>query len=178
VEGRFLRAPDVAGLRREAVRAESDGVDAVFVSEGPLGDPVVLAAGLSDSATAVMIGARVHLADGGRHPAMLARDLTSLDLVSGGRSVLCFRPPFDPAERLAEAIALCRALWHDDDGTTEGTYFRVKAPKNRARPATSSSPLVALDLSASVDAPASLTVLADLVLRADSETGWVRMERP
>ena len=47
VEGRFLQADDMAGLRSQALEAESADVDALFVSEAPLGDPVVLAAALS-----------------------------------------------------------------------------------------------------------------------------------
>ena len=46
VEGRFLQARDMAGLRAEAARAAEQGAAAVFLSAGPRGDPIVLAAGL------------------------------------------------------------------------------------------------------------------------------------
>ena len=99
----------MAGLRAEAARAGAEGAAAVFLGESALGDPIVLAAGLAPGVPRVLLGARVELGRRERHPAMLARDITCLDLVCGGRSVLCFAPPF--TEPLAEAIFLCRALW-------------------------------------------------------------------
>ena len=126
MDGRFLQAGDVAGLRAQAVSAEAQGAGVLFVSEGPLGDPIVLAAGLGPSVPRVLLGARLGLAPDGRHPALLARDMTSLDLVCGGRSVLCFTPPFD--DRLAEAITLCRAMWQDGEVASDGPCSRCPAP--------------------------------------------------
>ena len=177
MEGRFLQADDFAGLREEAVRAKAQGVGAVFVDEGPLGDPIVLAAGLSAVVTDVLVGARLRPAEDARHPALLARDFTSLDLVSGGRSVWCLMPPFTPADRLVETVRLCRALWREGDVTSEGPHFRVQAALNRARPASAESPMVALDLTESDDVPIPLLALADAVLRPDGHHGSCRLER-
>ena len=63
---------------------------------------------------------------------MLARDITSLDLVCGGRSVLCFAPPF--GDSLEEAISVCRALWRAGEAVNEGPRFPVRAAANRSRP--------------------------------------------
>ena len=104
---------------------------------------------------------------------MLARDIASLDLVSGGRSVLCFAPPFD--EGLAEAAALCRALWRAGEVVSDGPQFPVRAAANRARPARDRSPLVAFDLTAADELPASAGETGDLVLRPGADTppaGW------
>jgi alkanesulfonate monooxygenase SsuD/methylene tetrahydromethanopterin reductase-like flavin-dependent oxidoreductase (luciferase family) len=103
----------------------------------------------------------------GRHPALLARDLTSLDLVCGGRSILCFAPPF--AAPLAEAVFLCRALWNSGEAVHDGPCFPVRAAANRARPAGEGSPLIALDLSAGDEVPSFLAGTADLLLRPDPE---------
>jgi hypothetical protein len=156
VEGRFLQADDVAGLRAQAARAQEAGAGAIFLGEGPLGDPIVLAAGLSPSVPDVLLGARLALAPDGRHPAMLARELTSLDLVCGGRSVLCFTPPFD--DRLAEAIALCHAL-------------------NLPLPAGAGSPLIALDLTGGDELPGLLAGAADLLLHPTDDAAVCRVER-
>jgi alkanesulfonate monooxygenase SsuD/methylene tetrahydromethanopterin reductase-like flavin-dependent oxidoreductase (luciferase family) len=176
VEGRFLQANDTAGLRAEATRASAGGAAAVFVSESALGDPVVLAAGLAPLVPRVLLGARVELGRQERHPAMLARDITSLDLVCGGRSVLCFAPPF--TEPLTEAIFLCRALWSAGEAVHGGPRFPVRAATNRARPAGDESPLIALDLSAGDELPDFLVGAADLLLRPTAATpAACRLER-
>jgi alkanesulfonate monooxygenase SsuD/methylene tetrahydromethanopterin reductase-like flavin-dependent oxidoreductase (luciferase family) len=140
----------------------------VFLSESALGDPIVLAAGLAPGVPRVLLGARVELGPQERHPAMLARDITCLDLVCGGRSVLCFAPPF--TEPLAEAIHLCRALWLSGEAVQGGPHFPVQAAPNRARPAGEGSPLIALDLSAGHELPDFLVGAADLLLRPIAAT--------
>jgi len=175
VEGRFLQADDVAGLRAQALGAQEAGAGAIFLGEGPLGDPIVLAAGLSPSVPDVLLGARLALAPEGRHPAMLARELTSLDLVCGGRSVLCFTPPFD--DRLAEAIALCHALWRDGEAESEGPHFPVEHAVNLPRPAGAGSPLIALDLTGGEKLPGLLAGAADLLLHPSDDAAVCRVER-
>ncbi len=167
-------AEDAGRLREEAARAEADGCDAVFLREGPLGDPVVLAAGLSPSLSRVRLGVRVGLSPEGRHPAVLARDVTTLDLVCGGRSVLCFGPPFD--DTLAEAIALCRAMWREGEATSDGPHYPVHGAVNHPRPAGEGSPLIALDLTGGEDAAGILTAAADLLLRPTGDDAVCRME--
>lgn len=168
MEGRFLQAGDTAGLRAEAARAEAEGASAVFLGEGELGDPIILAAGLGPVVPRVLLGARITLEAQGRHPAMLARDITGLDLVSGGRSVLCFVPPF--SDELGEAISLCRALWRSGEAVSEGPHFPVRAAANRSRPLGERVPLVALDLTAVDEVPDALVGAADLLLRATTDT--------
>ena len=169
----MLQADDVAGLRAQALRALDEGAGAVFVQEGPLGDPLVLLAGLSPSVPRVLLGARLGLTRDGRHPALLARDVTSLDLVCGGRSVLCFAPPFD--DRLAEAIALCRALWRDGRADGGGPFFPVQDAVNRPRPA-GPGPLVALDLTGDAD-PGPLAAAVDLLVHPTDDPAVCRVER-
>jgi alkanesulfonate monooxygenase SsuD/methylene tetrahydromethanopterin reductase-like flavin-dependent oxidoreductase (luciferase family) len=166
----------VAGLQAEAAKAGAEGAAALFLSESALGDPIVLAAGLAGGVPRVLLGARVELGPTERHPAMLARDITCLDLVCGGRSVLCFAPPF--TEPLPEAIALCRALWMPGEAVRAGPHFPVRAAANRARPAAGQYPLIALDLSAGGALPDFLVGAADLLLWPTAEsTGACRLER-
>ncbi len=176
MEGRFLQASDTAGLRAAAARARAEGAAAVLVSEDALGDPIVLAAGLGPLIPGILLGARIGLDPGGRHPAMLARDVASLDLVCGGRSVLCFAPPF--TEQLAEAISVCRALWRSGEARNEGPHFPVHAAVNRTRPAGEGSPLVALDLTAGDQVPAFLRGAPDLLLLpTPNDPAACRLER-
>jgi alkanesulfonate monooxygenase SsuD/methylene tetrahydromethanopterin reductase-like flavin-dependent oxidoreductase (luciferase family) len=168
---RVLRADDVAGLRAEAIRAEQDGIEAILVGEGPLGDPFVLAAFLSETVASMLLGVRVVLGAGGRHPALLAREATSLELVCGGQTVLCFAPPF--GEGLEEAIILCREMWRDGTATSEGPVYPVAGAVNRPRPAGGSSPLLALDLTGSGarDEAGGAAALADMVVVTAADGG-------
>ena len=168
---RILEAEDVAGLRAEAARARKDGIGAVRLASGPLGDPFVLLAGLSDAMPGVTLVARVVLSEDGRHPTLLAREATSLDLVDGGRTVLCFAPPFD--EGLDEAIGICRAMWRDGTATNEGPIYPVTGAVNRPRPAGEGSPLIALDLTGSGarDEAGGSAALADMVIVRDEAGG-------
>jgi alkanesulfonate monooxygenase SsuD/methylene tetrahydromethanopterin reductase-like flavin-dependent oxidoreductase (luciferase family) len=166
----------MAGLRAQAARAADEGAAAVFLSASALGDPIVLAAGLAPVLPRLLLGARFELGRDGRHPAMLARDVTSLDLACGGRSVLCFAPPF--TEPLAEAIALCRALWRQGEAVHDGPHFPVQAAANRARPAGEDNPRIALDLSGGGEVPSFLAGAADfLLLPSADDPAACRLER-
>lgn len=177
VDAHLLEAGDVATLREQAEQAVAGGAAAVFVTESSLGDPFVLVAGLATAVPGTWLGARTSLSGESRHPAMLAREMTSLDLVCGGRSVLCFGPPFD--DPLAEAISLCRALWRDGEVSSDGPRFPVHAARNRARPLGrgDQSPLVALDLSGGETFPNPLGERVDLVLHATPDPRVCVMER-
>jgi F420-dependent oxidoreductase-like protein len=76
-----------------------------------------------------------------RHPALLAKIATSLDVLSRGRSVLgigaawyerehhALGVPY-PAiserfERLEEAIRIVQQMWSDDEGSFEGDHYRL-----------------------------------------------------
>ncbi len=175
MEGRFLQADDVEGLRAQAVRAETEGAGIVLLTEGPLGDPIVLAAGLSPFVTRVLVGVRLDLSEDGRHPAVLAREVTSLDRVAGGRSVLCFTAPFN--ERLLEAIGLCRVMWREGHADSAGPHFPVQSAVNRPRPVGDDSPLVALDLTNGDGPPAFVSGVVDLLVHRTDDPAVCRVER-
>jgi alkanesulfonate monooxygenase SsuD/methylene tetrahydromethanopterin reductase-like flavin-dependent oxidoreductase (luciferase family) len=163
VEGVFLSGPDLGALTAAADRARFDGKDAVFLSDGPLGDAIVVAAGLATGTPGILLGILVNLGnEPHRHPSVLARDMTTLDHVCDGRSVLAFAAPFGGA--VSEAISLCRAMWRDGVAASEGPYYPVAGAINNPRPKREGGPLVALDLTdGSVPAPGVLA-LCDLVL--------------
>jgi F420-dependent oxidoreductase-like protein len=76
-----------------------------------------------------------------RHPGLLAKTVTSLDVLSGGRAMLGIGAawyerehrglgvPFPPVaerfERLEETLQVVRQMWSDDDGPYEGTHYRL-----------------------------------------------------
>jgi alkanesulfonate monooxygenase SsuD/methylene tetrahydromethanopterin reductase-like flavin-dependent oxidoreductase (luciferase family) len=174
-----LQANDLASLRAEAARAKEEGVEAVMVGRGPLGDPFVLLAGLNDDILGLTLAARVVLGEDGRHPTLLAREATSLDLVDGGRTLVCFGPPF--GKGLDEAIGICRAMWREGTATSEGPVYPVADALNRPAPAGEGSPLIALDLTApgARDEAGGRAALADMVVVRDEAgdgAAW-RLER-
>lgn len=78
-----------------------------------------------------------------RYPALLAKTVTTLDVLSNGRAFLgigaawyeeehaAYGVPFPPLkerfERLTEALEICEQMWSDDDGPYEGKHYRVGA---------------------------------------------------
>jgi F420-dependent oxidoreductase-like protein len=76
-----------------------------------------------------------------RHPGLLAKQATTLDVLSGGRAMLAIGAgwyerehaglgvPFPPVperlERLEETLQICRQMWSDDDGPFQGRHYRL-----------------------------------------------------
>ena len=76
-----------------------------------------------------------------RHPALLAKIVTTLDVLSGGRAELGigaawydrehrglgvpFPPTAERFERLEEAIQICLQMWSTDDGPYEGRHYQL-----------------------------------------------------
>jgi alkanesulfonate monooxygenase SsuD/methylene tetrahydromethanopterin reductase-like flavin-dependent oxidoreductase (luciferase family) len=163
VEGRFLHARSVADLRQAALRAVEDGKGAIFVVDGPLGEATELAAALSVWVADVEIGVAATLGPAPhRHPALLAREMTTLDLLSRGRTMLAFRAPFDDAT--AEGVALCRTMWREGTAASEGPHYPVAGAINRPGPHRGGGPPIALDLTDGSEAPPGLVDLVDFVL--------------
>ena len=76
-----------------------------------------------------------------RHPGLVAKIVTTLDVLSGGRAQLGIGAawyerehrglgvPFPPLserfERLEETLQICHQMWSDDDGPYEGRYYQL-----------------------------------------------------
>ncbi|HEY3672463.1 MAG TPA: LLM class F420-dependent oxidoreductase [Acidimicrobiia bacterium] len=89
-----------------------------------------------------------------RHPGLLAKTMTTLDVLSRGRAELGIGAawyerehlglgvPFPPLaqrfEMLEEAIRVCLQMWSDDDGPFEGRHYQLA--ETLCRPAPVSSP--------------------------------------
>jgi F420-dependent oxidoreductase-like protein len=81
-----------------------------------------------------------------RHPGVLAKTVTTLDVLSGGRAWLGIGAawneqehrglgvPFPPLgerfERLEEAIQICLRMWADDETPYAGSHYRLERPLN------------------------------------------------
>jgi F420-dependent oxidoreductase-like protein len=91
-----------------------------------------------------------------RHPGLLAKIVTTLDVLSGGRAELGigaawyerehlglgvpYPPTAERFERLEEVIQICLQMWSEDDGPYEGRHYRLAEticspqPVSRPRP--------------------------------------------
>jgi F420-dependent oxidoreductase-like protein len=81
-----------------------------------------------------------------RHPGMLAKQVTALDVLSGGRAWLGIGAawneaearglgiPFPPLaerfERLEETIQICLAMWADGEEPYQGRHYHLERPLN------------------------------------------------
>ncbi len=94
-------------------------------------------AGLTDTMTLSLLVTGVTY----RHPGLLAKTVTTLDVLSGGRAQLGIGAawyerehlglgvPFPPLgerfERLDETLQICLQMWSDDDGPYRGTHYQL-----------------------------------------------------
>jgi len=85
-----------------------------------------------------------------RHPGLLAKTVTTLDVLSGGRALLGLGAawyerehyglgvPFPPVaerfERLEETIQICNQMWSDDEGPYEGRHYQLAETINSPQP--------------------------------------------
>jgi F420-dependent oxidoreductase-like protein len=85
-----------------------------------------------------------------RNPSMLAKQVTTLDVISGGRAILGigaawhdieheamgfdFPPVKERMDRLEEAVQICRAMFTEETPTFDGRYYRVHEVRNVPRP--------------------------------------------
>jgi len=85
-----------------------------------------------------------------RNPAMLAKQVTTLDVISGGRAIcglgaawydvehdglgFAFPPVAERMDRLEEAVQICRLMFTEERPTFEGKHYRIREALNLPRP--------------------------------------------
>lgn len=159
-------SPALAGrLADIAVRAEAHGFDSFWVMDhffqipgvGPADADMLegysalayIAAKTSRMRLGTMVTGVTY-----RHPGVLVKTATTLDVLSGGRAYLGIGAawfdrehaglgvPFPPLrerfERLEEALRIARQMWSDDDGPFQGRHYRLEetlcVPRPVSRP--------------------------------------------
>lgn len=91
-----------------------------------------------------------------RNPALLAKIVTTLDVISKGRAVLGlgaawhdlehtgygfdFPPVAERMDRLEEALQICRAMFERDHVSFDGAHFRTEDARNLPRPVQAGGP--------------------------------------
>src|SRR5580658_3402742 len=150
-----------------ATTAESVGFDSVWVMDhlfqipgiGDVDEPMFeaysLLGGLAARTQKARLGAMVTGVTY-RNPALLAKEVTALDVLSGGRAVLGigaawfeaeheglgfdFPPLSERFDRLEEALIICRSMFTEDAPSFEGRFYRIKGAVNRPRPVHGAGP--------------------------------------
>ena len=112
-------------------------------------EAVAVHAALACTTTKVRCGSLVYSV-GYRHPAVLAKAITAIDHLSGGRADMgigagwavveyeAYGIPFPDVrtrmDQLEEGIQILRGLLHDDVTSFDGKWFSVKEARNEPRP--------------------------------------------
>jgi F420-dependent oxidoreductase-like protein len=151
----FERVADIAAT------AEQAGFDTVWVMDhlyqignvGPRTDPMLeaytLLGGIAARTSTASLGTMVTGVTY-RNPALLAKMVTTLDIVSSGRAILGigaawnddehdgygfdFPPVRERMDRLEEALRICRAMFTEEAPTFDGRYYRIHDVLNAPRP--------------------------------------------
>jgi len=152
-----------------AVRAERSGFDSIWVMDhfyqlpmvGPdsleMFDAYTLLAAIAARTSSAKLGTLVTGVTY-RNPAHLAKIVTGLDVISGGRAILGigaawnesehigygfdFPPTVERFERLEEAVQICRAMFTEERPSFQGKHYRIERALNSPRPLTPGGPPV------------------------------------
>ncbi|GAA4058759.1 TIGR03621 family F420-dependent LLM class oxidoreductase [Actinomadura miaoliensis] len=136
----------------KARRLEDLGFGALLVPDhlvGPRLAPVAAMTAAACATTRLRVGTLV-FANDFRHPAVLAKEAATVDLLSDGRlefglgtgwmardyagAGLPLDPPGVRVDRLAEAIAVLKGLWRGGPFTFAGEHYRVDGLEQEPRP--------------------------------------------
>lgn len=141
-------ADDWASLAR---RAEELGYSSVFMPDhfGEQFAPVPALMAAADATTDLRIGTLV-FANDYKHPVVLAKEVATLDVLSGGRfefgigagwmntdyeeSGIDHDRPGVRIDRLAESLQVCKGLFGPDPVTFEGDHYRITAMNGLPKP--------------------------------------------
>jgi len=130
---------------------------------GPPEDPMLEAYSTLGFLAAVTSRIKLHVLVTGvtyRHPGLLAKIVTTVDVLSGGRAELAIGAawneqehrglgvPFPPVaerfERLEETLQICLQMWSENDGPFRGNHYRLDETICSPRPLTAPHPPIVI----------------------------------
>jgi len=142
-----------------ARRAEDLGYSSLFLPDH-FGDqlaPIPALQAAADATTTLRVGALVHGVDY-KHPVVLAKEVATLDLLSGGRVEFGLGAGWMTSDyeqagivkdgngirvsRMEEALAVCRGLWADGPFSHDGEHYRITELEGLPKPVQRPGPQV------------------------------------
>jgi F420-dependent oxidoreductase-like protein len=153
----LARTAEAVGARTLSVMDHWFQMDAMWPAEEPMMEGYTTL-GFVAAATDTL---RLRLLVGGvtyRHPGLLAKTVTTLDVLSGGRAELGLGAawyerehkglgvPFPSVserfERLEEALQICGQMWSPDNGPYDGTHYQLSETLCSPTPVSSPRPRI------------------------------------
>jgi F420-dependent oxidoreductase-like protein len=153
----LARAAETAGFDLVTVMDHFYQIGAIGAEEEPMLEAYTALGALAMKTERVLLGTMVSGVTY-RNPAMLAKVVTTLDVISKGRAVLGIGAAWNESEhagygfefppigrredRLEEALTIARAMFTEVRPSFEGTYFRMDRALNNPRPIQAGGPKI------------------------------------
>jgi alkanesulfonate monooxygenase SsuD/methylene tetrahydromethanopterin reductase-like flavin-dependent oxidoreductase (luciferase family) len=125
-----------------AAAAERAGADSLWVRDDGGREAYTMLGALAACTSAALLGALVTDVTQ-RNPAIIAKQVTTIDLLSHGRAVLAIGGA-DEAH-VEEALVICRAMFRDEHPAFEGRHYRIAGALNLPLPAQPGGPPILVD---------------------------------
>lgn len=145
-------APGAKEWAQKARMLEDSGFDVLFVPDhfvGPRFAPIPAMMAAACATTRLRVGTMV-LANDYRHPAVLAKEAATIDVLSDGRlelgigtgwmrgdydkAGLVFDPPAVRFERLTESIQVLKGLWTEEKFSFTGKHYQIDDLESDPKP--------------------------------------------
>lgn len=153
----LAQAADTAGFDMVTVMDHFYQIGPVGAEDEPMMEGYSTLAALATQTRNVLLGTMVSGVTY-RNPAMLAKTVTTLDVISKGRAVLGigaawndvehagygfeFPPIGEREDRLEEALTIARAMFTQERPSFEGKFYRIDRAWNNPRPVQSGGPRI------------------------------------
>ena len=153
----LAQSAEAAGFDLVTVMDHFYQIGGVGSEEEPMLEGYTALGGIAARTERVMLGTMVTGVTY-RNPAMLAKTVTTLDIVSKGRAMLGigaawnetehagygidFPPIGEREDRLEEALTICKAMFTQERPSFEGRYYRIDRALNRPRPIQAGGPKI------------------------------------
>jgi F420-dependent oxidoreductase-like protein len=151
------KAAETAGFDLVTVMDHLYQIDGVGAQDEPMLEGWSVLAALARETTRVRLGTLVTGVTY-RNPALLAKQATTLDTISGGRAILGlgaawnevehegygfdFPPIGERMDRMEEALAIIKAMFTEDRPTFTGRHYRIERALNVPRPVQPGGPRI------------------------------------
>jgi len=145
----LAQAAEAAGFELVTVMDHFNQIRGVGSEDQPMLEAYSTLAGIAASTKKVRLGTLVTGVTY-RNPALLAKQVTTLDVISGGRAILGIGAAWNEAEhigygfdfppigermdRLAEALTICHLMFTEDRPSFAGDHYRIDRALNQPRP--------------------------------------------